>query len=169
MPDKTSSDSTQPDASGGGSKRLIIMGVLCAVICAGGFVLGGRMAGGATPEAVAAEPEEEEPKIEKIVELDPLNINLAEGHYLRVAVAIGLSHVEEAADDYGHGASDEDQPPIETAPASDLVLGTFAGRNMSDLQSAGGRERARADLLEGLAAYYGDKVVTVLFTEFVMQ
>ncbi len=175
MPDTTSPNTNEPDAKSGGPKRLIIMGVLCALILGAGFVLGGRLSGGAAtaePAADAAEEEPAEPTIDEIVDLDPLNINLADGHYLRIAIAIGVHHGEEAEEDGGggHGASDaEAEPSIETAPATDLVLTTFSGRQMPDLSSPEGRERARHDLLDGLVEFYGEDIVTVLFTEFVMQ
>ena len=165
MPDKKSSESEESPA--GGSKRLIIIGVMCAVIAGGGFVLGGRMSGGGTAEVEAAVEEETEPTIDVIVELDPLNVNLADGHYLRLAVAVGLTHEEEEGGG-GHSTTD-DEPAIETAPASDLVLSTFSGRVMDDLATHEGRESARHDLYEGLVAFYGEEIVTVLFTEFVMQ
>lgn len=171
MPDKKSKKSNDETeiAEGGGSKRMIIIGVMCAVIAGGGFVMGGRMSGGtaaAAPEVVA---EETEPTIDVIVDLDPLNVNLAGGHYLRLAVAVGLTHHGEAGASGGHGASADAESPIETAPASDLVLTTFSGRTMEDLGTPEGRESARHDLLEGLVNFYGEDIVTVLFTEFVMQ
>lgn len=169
MPDTTSSETTAPR---GGSKRLIVIGVLCATIAGAGFVLGGRMSAGPAVSAEAVVEAEAEPTIDVIVELEPLNVNLAGGHYLRLAVAIALTdeHGAGAADDGGgHGSTTDEAPPIETAPASDLVLSTFSGREMDALSSADGREAARHDLYEGLVEFYGETVVTVLFTEFVMQ
>lgn len=148
---------------------MIVVVALCAVIAAAGFLLGGRMTGGGTAAPTEAVAEEEpEPTIDAIVELEPLNVNLADGHYLRLAVAIGLTgHAE--GESGGHGGGAEEEPPIETAPASDLVLTTFAGRQMEQLATPDGREQARHDLYEGLVNFYGEEVVAVLFTEFVMQ
>lgn len=176
MADKKSDNSA---AESGGSKRLIVIVVMCVVIAGAGFVLGGRLSGGGAAESAEAveEPTEELPKtkIDEIVELEPLNVNLAGGHYLRVAVAIALHHDEEHAEEsgggggHGGGGDDEDAPSIATAPASDLVLTTFAGRDMQELATPEGREAARHDLHEGLVAFYGESIITVLFTEFVMQ
>jgi flagellar FliL protein len=170
MPDTTSPDNESTEPKKGGVPRLVIVGILCAVIAAAGFVLGGRLSGGAAAAPESTVPEEEpEPEVVAIVELDALNVNLAGGHYLRIAVALGLG--EEAlhgAESGGHGGSG-DAPPIETAPASDLVLSTFSGRTMEDLATEAGREDARHDLHIGLEEYYGEGVVEVLFTEFVMQ
>lgn len=166
MADKKSKDTTE---GSGGSKRMIVVVALCVVIAGAGFVLGGRMTGAGTAAAPdGTVPEEVEPTIDVIVELEPLNVNLAGGHYLRLAVAIGLTgHAEGGGG--GHGGGSEDEPPIETAPASDLVLSTFAGRDMTQLATPEGREQARSDLHAGLVGFYGDDVVSVLFTEFVMQ
>ena len=40
---------------------------------------------------------------------------------------------------------------------------------MADLATNEGRESARHDLLEGLENFYGEDIVTVYLTEFVMQ
>lgn len=172
MADKKKSDTD--DEKSGGSKRLTVMVAMTAVIALAGFVLGGRMSGGtaATETTPEAEDEHVELSIDEIVQLEPLNVNLANGHYLRLAVAIGVSHhgqEHEKADD-GHGKSSKsDEPSIETAPASDLVLTTFAGRELATLATPEGREAARNDLYEGLVDFYGEGIVAVLFTEFVMQ
>lgn len=107
-----------------------------------------------------------------------MNVNLADGHYLRVAVSLGLvDHLAEgeqaaAESDGSHGAATEEteQSSFPTAPAADLVLSTFAGREVDQLSDPGGREAARHDLLERIHEYYGEEqVLTVYFTEFVMQ
>lgn len=172
MSDKTSSDAaaattdTAPVKSGGLLRTAVIVFLLLGI--AGiGYVLGGRgaapasSAAGAGPADAAASTEESEAAEAHgpVVTMDPININLAEGHYLRIAIALGLS--ADAKVDEEHG--------FDTAPASDVVLSTFSGMAMSDLTSADGREHTREQLLEALAEHYGDEVVHVYFTEFVMQ
>jgi flagellar FliL protein len=172
MSDKTSSDTaaapaeTAPARSGGLLRTAVIVFLLLGI--AGiGYVLGGRGAApassaGAVPADAAATSSEESEVAEEhgpVVTMDPININLAEGHYLRIAIALGLS--AEAKVDEEHG--------FDTAPASDVVLSTFSGMAMSELTSADGREHTREQLLEALADHYGGDVVHVYFTEFVMQ
>ncbi len=176
MPDKTSSTDSPTPETGGGKGRLIITAVLCLGLAGAGFVLGGRLSAGSDAEAAAVDtvPEEDlEPTVAGIVELEPVNVNLADGHYLRIAIAIGLSeeavHPEDSGGGGGHGGGDTGEIAFETAPASDLVLGTFAGREMADLATNEGRESARHDLMEGLENFYGEAIVTVYLTEFVMQ
>lgn len=179
MPDMTSSGGAEPQTDSSkkpaGKGRLVVIVTLCVGLAAGGYMIGGR--GGAQPTVAEAPAEEPEPEVGEIVDLESVNINLADGHYLRIAVSLGLeAHTEgeeagtESAD-HGEATTEDAGPSIAVAPASDLVLSTFAGRTMELLASAEGREAARHDLLEGLRQYYGDDapVLTVFFTEFVMQ
>jgi flagellar FliL protein len=168
MSDKKSSNEVAPTAEAapaksGGLLRTVVIVFLLIGIAGIGYVLGGRGAAPAAPAAAApadaAEPDKEEEEMGPVVEMDPININLAEGHYLRIAVALGLS-----AD-----VKLEDPEAFDTAAASDVVLSTFSGMAMADLTSAEGREHAREMLLESLAEHYGEDVAHVYFTEFVMQ
>jgi len=92
---------------------------------------------------------------------DAVNVNLADGHYLRVAISLGLS----ADIDFGHDSPDD----FPVAAASDVLLHTFSGRTIAELSSTEGREAARHELEEGLAEHYGEDIVSVNYTEFVMQ
>ena len=113
--------------------------------------------------AVAKEVEaEEEHAVGSIVDLDAVNVNLLNGHYLRIAVSLGLS--EDAHYDDGHGGGE-----FPSAPARDLVVTTFSGRSIEELSSHEGRTHVRHELEEGLKEYYHGDVVTVFLTEFVMQ
>jgi len=171
MPDTTSPGADArpdpPTAPARSTSRTIIVAVLCLALAAAGYLIGGRMAGGgtaaATPLVTVPEPE-----VGEIVDLDPVNVNLADGHYLRVAVSLGLNQHA------GIEAEGHDEPDaggeFAAAPAADLVLSTFAGRTLAELASEPGREAARGELLDGIREYYGDEqVLTVFFTEFVMQ
>lgn len=172
MSDKKSSEKAAPTAEAapaksGGLLRTVVIVFLLIGIAGIGYVIGGR--GGAAPaapaaadEAAAAAEAEKEAEAEKkgpIVEMEPINVNLAEGHYLRIAVALGLSSEVKL----------KEPEEFDKAAASDVVLGTFSGMAMADLTSAEGREKAREHLLEALEPHYGTEVVHVYFTEFVMQ
>ena len=173
MPDTTSStdpDKNDTEKKSGGAKRLVIVGAICVVILGMGYVLGGRMAaGGAAGEAITTGTEPEVPESEtiaSIVSLDAVNVNLAGGHYLRIAVSLGLGLEEDPATAGGHEDGGAEFP---TAPVADLVLSTFAGREIETLATPTGREAARQDLLAGIDEFYGETIATVFFTEFVMQ
>ena len=106
----------------------------------------------------------------EIVDLPAININLADGHYLRVAVSLGLHAVEEEeAAEGGHAAEVAEGPSIPIAPAADLVVANFSGRTMASLTTTEGREEAKAALTAQIIEHYGATVVTVFLTEFVMQ
>lgn len=162
------SEESASEGKGGGGKMVPAAMISLALVAAGYFV-GGR--GGGTTPAVAETviTVVEEPTVDTILDLAPINVNLADGHYLRVAISIGLTdpvgeEVEVAAE--GEGATETTQP---TAPAADLVLSTFAGKTVEELSTLEGRIAAREHLNEGLKEFYGEQVLTVFFTEFVMQ
>lgn len=181
MPDtKSPGDIESPEAKKGGPKRLVVIVALCVGLLGGGYVLGGKMgapsAAADTPTAEAgdeSEPTEEEASAEvgEVIDLEPVNINLAENHYLRVAISIGLSADED------HGAekktkkkeAEAEGPTFHTAPASDLLLKVFSGRSMAELATPEGRDAARQELLTLMIEQYDGQVVAVFFTEFVMQ
>jgi flagellar FliL protein len=154
----------------GGGKMMPAAMISIALVAAGYFV-GGRGGGGTATTTVTSvvTVEEAEPEVETIIDLEPMNVNLADGHYLRIAISIGMAaeeHAGEAAAGHGTAETETTEP---TAPAADLVLSTFSGKSMADLQTLEGRIHAREALQEGLKEFYGEGVLTVFFTEFVMQ
>jgi flagellar FliL protein len=167
MAKKKQTPEGEPEGSGGksGGKMMPAVMISLALVAAGYFV-GGR--GSSSPPAVEAAAEEEaEPEVDHILDLDPINVNLADGHYLRVAISIGMAAGEESSSG-GHGGGTEEEGPS-TAPAADFVLSTFSGKSIEELSTLDGRISAREHLEEDLREYYGEEVVTVFFTEFVMQ
>ena len=113
MPDTKSSES-ESEKKGGGAKKMGIAAAFAVALLGGGYFVGGMMSGSAEPATAeaaaaveAAEAEaaaEEEKEIGKLVDLAPINVNLQDGHFLRIAVALEIKHDEhaEGADD-GHG------------------------------------------------------------------
>lgn len=166
-----SEESEAEGGKGGGGKMMPAAMISLALVAAGYFV-GGR-GGGAAPaaEATVITVIAPEPEVGEIIDLDAININLADGHYLRVAISIGMAapteESGEAAAAHGEAATTETTEP--TAPAADLVLSTFAGKTIEELSTLEGRVAARDHLQEGLKEFYGEEVLTVFFTEFVMQ
>lgn len=134
---------------------LVVILVVLVVGAAGGAYVGGVFGGG---DAQAAEPEATPtvPELGPITELDAITVNLADGHFLKVGVA--LEHSAEA------GAAE-----LPTAPAYDQVIALFAGQTMADLATPEQRAAAKDALLARVAAVYGTDVAGLYFTEFVMQ
>ena len=167
-----SEESEAEGGKGGGGKMMPAAMISLALVAAGYFV-GGR-GGGAAPaaEATVITVIAPEPEVETIIDLEPININLADGHYLRIAISIGMAapHEETSGEAAAaHGATTETATTEPTAPAADLVLSTFAGKTIEELSTLEGRVAARDHLQEGLREFYGEEVLTVFFTEFVMQ
>jgi flagellar FliL protein len=167
------SDDTEAEGGKGGGGKMMPAAMISLALVAAGYFVGGR-GGGAAPaaEATVITVVAPEPEVETIIDLEPININLADGHYLRIAISIGMTAAhEEASGDAAaaHGATEETATTEPTAPAADLVLSTFAGKTIEELSTLEGRVAARDHLQEGLKEFYGEEVLTVFFTEFVMQ
>lgn len=98
---------------------------------------------------------EEAPVPGAVLKLEPIQLNLAEGRYLRVGIAIqGVAGAEEE---------------LEGSKALDATIELFSGRKMEDLaqpvQRTVLKEKLRAELLK---RYHGE-VIDVYFTDFVTQ
>lgn len=175
MPDKKSPKNDNEEEKSGGSKRMLTAGVMSVAMLGGGYFIGGMMSGGeeAAPAAEAAPEEdivEEKAELGDLKSMEAVNVNLQEGHFLRVAVTLEVVHEEkEDSGGGGHGAEEEEEEVFPTAPAADLVLSTFSGRSMDELATAAGRNAARETLLDAIVEIYGEKVSSLYFTEFVMQ
>ncbi|WP_250447087.1 flagellar basal body-associated protein FliL [Actinotalea sp. C106] len=139
-------------------KKLII--ILAAVLVLGGgggyWFLMGPGAGDATAEEGAVE-EEHKPEPGEIMTVEPVSINLAKGHYLRLGMGLQMS-----ADAGGHGKPNP-------APALDLAIDLFSGRPMDEVASAEGREALKAELLTHLEEAYHGEVIDLFFTDYVTQ
>jgi flagellar protein FliL len=174
---KATTEPIAPVAAKKSKKKLFIAVGLFAVLAGVGYMFlgrGGAADADAATDGTADTVAVEEPaalEFTEIVDLPAININLADGHYLRVAVSLGLHAVEEeGAADGGHAAEEvSDEPSIPIAPAADLVVANFSGRTMASLATPEGREEAKATLTAQIVEHYGATVVTVFLTEFVMQ
>jgi flagellar FliL protein len=95
-----------------------------------------------------------------VLEMDPLTVNLADGHYLKVGVALQLktgAAVATAKDD-GTGAK-----------ALDMAIAALSPKTMAQLTQSNVRESVKQKLgYDTCMAYKGD-ALTIYFTTFVMQ
>ncbi len=95
------------------------------------------------------------------LEIDPVTVNLADGRrYLKLGLALQLKEgiTADAAAKEGFGAK-----------AVDMALEVLSAKEMSELISADARTAIKTQLgFDTCVAYHGD-VLTVYFTEFVMQ
>ncbi|HEX8511463.1 MAG TPA: flagellar basal body-associated FliL family protein [Propionibacteriaceae bacterium] len=129
-------------------KKLIIM-VLAAVLLVGGGAGAYLTLFSGTAEAAEA------PEPGAVVTLEPITINLAEGHYLKLGMAL------QAKLDVAH------EP--EGAQALDLAITQYTGMKMGELSTAKGRDHAKKELLEQVKHAYHEDVYDLYFTQFVTQ
>lgn len=152
-----SDDDGAPKASG--KKKLIgiVVAALALVLAAGGgwFMLAGPSA--AEETEVEAEVK---PKPGVVVPLEPITINLADGRYLQIGVALQQKYPD-PADGYGD--------PVDGSQALDIVIDHLSGMPMTELAGADQRAAVKADLVSDISEAYDDKVYDIYFTSFVMQ
>ena len=131
------------------SKKKLLIIIIAAVLLIGGGVGGYLMLSG------GAAAEEAEPELGAVVTVEPITINLADGHYLKVGFAL------QATADAAH----EPEPAI----ALDLAITQYTDMSMAELSSAKGRDGVKAELLEKIKKAYHEEVVDIYFTQFVIQ
>lgn len=136
-------DEAVAEEGGGGKLKLILVLVVALAVTAAAawfFVL--RPSG------------PEEPVPGEVVALEPIQINLAAGHYLRIGLALQLT---ETAHD------------VDGSKALDAAIEIFSGVEMSELTRARQRGEYKHQLEESLHESYHGDVMGVYFTEFVTQ
>lgn len=142
-------------------KRTVLTGVVVVAAVAGAYVFGSGRGGSA--EEVHAEATTTTTvhvrEVGPVVDLPAMNLNLDDGHFLRVAVSVALRE----------GAGEEDVAAFNLAIAQDLVVSTLSGRSVERLATAQGRNQAKRALRTALADEFADLVEAVYFTDFVTQ
>lgn len=127
-----------------GKKKIIIVLVLLLVVGAAGWFFFLKPAG--------AEPA---PLPGETVTLEPIQMNLEGGHYLRLGMAMQLT-----ADVHEE---------VDGSKALDAAIDLFSGREMSEVNTGKQRQDLKKELLERLEKAYHHEVMDVYFTEFVTQ
>jgi flagellar FliL protein len=131
------------------SKRKLIIIVAAVVLLLGGGA-GGYFAffsgGSSTPPP---------PEPGKVVALEPITLNLADGHFLKLKLSLQAT-VDAAEDPDG-------------SKALDIAISQFSNRPVAELSSNAARDKAKAELREKINEAYEGHVMDVYFTEFVMQ
>lgn len=158
--------------SGGGKSNLVP-----AIIIAVGMVLGGKFVGGgktaaapADAHASAAADEHEmdceaedakkPPKPGIVYSMDSFPINLTDGHYLKLGLALKLV----AGIDKKHF---EEQGTY--VLAKDQAIAVLGGRDPAELSTKKAMEEAKEAITEKVRPMMHCEVLEVLFTEFVTQ
>ena len=132
-------------AAGGGKKKLILFVVGLLVIGGAGyfFVLKPK------PDA------KEKPVAGEVVALEPRQLNLEGGHYLKLGLAL------QGTDSVAHG--------IEGSKALDAAIEIFSGRSVEELSDPEELHHLKKELKKELDHLYHGDVMDVYFTDFVTQ
>jgi flagellar protein FliL len=145
---------TPPEAPKKSKKKLMIIVIAVVVLLGGGagayfmFFTGGT-------EVVPP------PKKGAVVAMESaLTINLADGHYLKLAFTL------QATEDAG-------EAEIDNAEAIDIAIDKYTGMEIAELETEKGRQAAKAELLEEIEKVYNvddvHVIMDVYFTQFVTQ
>ena len=147
----TSNTATQPAGGevqvvtkgGGGRKKVILLLVVMLVV------------GGAAYWFFLKPAEAKEaPKPGEVVRLDPIQVNLSAGHYLKIGIALQLTADAHEADG---------------AKALDATIDLFSGKSMDQLTRPENRAQLKKTLEKELEHRYHGEVMGVYFTDFVTQ
>lgn len=137
--------------------------VIAVALLLAAFMLKGGGGGGGTPAApstsettVAAEGHGDPAHV---VALDAITLNLADGRFLKLGLALQLDE----------GVEIEGEPANFGARALDETIELMGGYTFKELSAPGAREKAKDKLSEAVSESYDGKVLAVYFTEFVMQ
>ncbi|HET9143767.1 flagellar basal body-associated FliL family protein [Actinophytocola sp.] len=128
----------------GKKKLFIIIGALVLALAGGGgyyFFLG---------KSGPAEPEPGE-----VVALEPITLNLTDGHYLKLRLALQ--------------ATIDVETKVDGSKALDLAVSEFSNRPVAELSGDAAREASKASLKQKIADAYKGAVMDIYFTEFVME
>ena len=94
------------------------------------------------------------PKPGTVMKLDPIQLNLQNGHYLRIGIALQLTSTTSEVDG---------------SKALDATIALFSGQSMDALADSVQREKLKEQLTRQLSAQYDGQVMGVYFTDFVTQ
>ncbi len=138
---------TTEDASdrrrGTSRRKLIIVVALVALIGGAAYWFLLRP----TPQVV--------PEPGEVVALEPIQVNLADGHYLRVAIALQATlDVEEEVDG---------------SRALDAAIEVFSGLPVDEVANTKSRDALKSELKERILELYEGELMDIYFTEFVTQ
>ncbi len=110
------------------SRKMLIVIALAVVLLGGGAgAYFAFFAGGSEKEAVAPEPG-------LVVALEPITVNLADGHFLKVSIAL-------------QATIDAHEEP-DGSKALDLLITQFSNRSVAELSTKEAREEMKKDLFE---------------------
>jgi flagellar FliL protein len=142
-PAKAKSDGD--DAPGGGRKKLVVIVVALLAVGAAAyfFVLKPKPDG-----------KKEKPVAGEVIALEPRQVNLEGGHYLKLGLALqGTAEAHE----------------LEGSKALDAAISLFSGRSIEEVSRPAELKHLKEELQKELEHLYHGDVMDVYFTDFVTQ
>ena len=129
---------------GGGKKKLVIIVVALLAIGGGAYFFLLKPDSAKNDKPVAGE----------VVTLEPRQLNLEGGHYLKLGLALqGTAEAHE----------------LEGSKAIDAAIGLFSGRSVEEVTRPEQRKHLKTELKKELEHLYHGDVMDVYFTDFVTQ
>ncbi|MGY4643746.1 flagellar basal body-associated FliL family protein [Cellulomonas sp. URHB0016] len=127
-------------------KRVLVAGGVVLLLAGGaGYWFLGR---GGTPVVEAPVPG-------AVVTVEPVSLNLADGHYLRIGFGLQLTEDTLEAPD--------------TARALDIAIALYSGRTVAEISDPATRAALKTELVKQLTEQYDGEVMDVYLTNFVTQ
>jgi flagellar FliL protein len=151
--------------SKGGKRRLLLLALVLVLVAVGLVVVKPMLSPGKAAPDLTLQPG-------AVVTLDPITLNLADGRFLKVGLALQLTQAatREQSAAGGHStASASTESSFDGAKALDAAISILGKRSYQQLLAPGGRAKAQADLSAEVALRYERAVMRVYFTQFVMQ
>jgi flagellar protein FliL len=144
----------------GGKKKLIIIGVVVLALGGGAYFklgmkkkpvpkTGDPMAAPATAKSLA-----------QIAKLEDITLNLSDGHFLKLGLALQLAPKAPVADYTSGGAASR---------ALDLAINVFGSSSYAQLVKPAQRDQAKDQLSHEVVKAYNGQVEGLYITDFVMQ
>jgi flagellar FliL protein len=127
------------------SKKIVI--VLVLLLAVGGFIGSKKF----MPAKAAA------PHPGDAVVLDPTTLNLAGGHYLKIAISVKLVAGKASATDF------------DSSHAAQLLIEEFSDRTVGSLSTNPARDKLMTELTNRIKKAYDGEVYDVYLTQFVTQ
>lgn len=134
-----------------GKSKVKLIGVAVVTL----LVAGGAYMFLLAPKKATAASAKPKPVPGAVIPLDPIYINLTDGHVLQLRLA--LQAVKTATE------------PPDGSKALDLAISELSNRKIVEFSSDAGREKAKATLVAAVSKAYDGDVMDVYFTTFVMQ
>ena len=96
----------------------------------------------------------EKPKPGEVMALEPVQVNLAGGHFLKVGIALQLT---------------EETVEVDGSKALDATIAQFSGTSVGELSKGARRQVLKAQLERKVVRLYDDQVMGIYFVDFVTQ